>query len=322
MIFQIEVGTMRHGLGQRGVIAHTGVLLGVAALVFAATHTCAAELEPRAYVNTPVGLNFLIAGYAYSEGGLSTNASSPLKDAQLKIHTQVLAYARTLDVWGKSGKFDIIQPTSQLSGSAMVDGQRRERQVSGLLDPRFRFSVNFYGAPALSMQEFANYRQDTLIGASVQVSAPVGQYDSSKLVNLGNNRWSIKPDIGISKAFGPLTLELTAGVTFFTNNEDYFGGNTLEQDPVYSTQAHVTYNFGRGMWGSLDGTYDYGGRTTVNGVRVDDVQRNSRVGVTLALPVNRNNSIKLYGSTGVSTRTGHNYNLGGIAWQYRWGDGL
>jgi hypothetical protein len=318
----MEVCTMRHGLAQRSVIAHTGALLCAAALVFAATHTHAAELEPRAYVNTPVGLNFLIAGYAYSEGGLSTDASSPIKDAQLKIHTEVLAYARTLDVWGKSGKFDVILPYSQLSGTAMVDGQPRERQVSGLLDPRFRFSVNFYGAPALSMQEFADYRQDTLIGASVQVSPPAGQYDSSKLVNLGNNRWYIKPDIGISKAFGPLTLELTAGVIFFTKNEDYFGGYTLEQDPVYTTQAHVTCDFGRGVWGSLDGTYDYGGRTTVNGVRGDDVQRNSRMGVTLAMPVNKNNSIKLYGSTGVSTRTGSDYDLGGIAWQYRWGDGL
>lgn len=313
---------MRHGLAQRGVIAHTGALLCVAALVFTAEHACAAELEPRAYVNTPVGLNFLIAGYAYSEGGLSTSASSPIKDAQLRIHTEFLAYARTLDVWGKSGKFDVILPYSQLSGSAAVDGQPRERQVSGLNDPRFRFSVNFYGAPALSMREFASYRQDTLIGASVQVSAPVGQYDSGKLVNIGTNRWSIKPDIGISKAFGPLTLELTAGVIFFTNNEEYFGGTTLEQDPVYSAQAHVTYDFGRGVWGALDGTYDYGGRTTVNGVRGDDVQKNSRAGATLALPVNRNNSIKLYASTGVSTRTGSDYNLGGIAWQYRWGDGL
>jgi hypothetical protein len=304
------------------VISRTGTLLGVAAMVIAATHACAAELEPRAYANTPVGLNFLIAGYAYSEGGLSTDAASPIKGAELRIHTGLLAYARTLDVWGKSGKFDVILPYSQLSGTAMVDGQPRERQVSGLNDPRFRFSVNIYGAPALSMQEFANYRQDLLIGASVQVSAPVGQYDSGKLVNLGANRWFVKPDIGISKALGQLTLELSAGVIFFTKNEDFFGGKTLEQDPVYSAQAHVTYDFGHGVWGALDGTYDYGGRTRVNGVRNDDAQGNSRVGATLALPVNRNNSIKLYASTGVSTRTGSDYNLGGVAWQYRWGKGL
>jgi len=313
---------MRHGVAQRSVIARTGVLLGAAALLFAATQACGAELEPRAYANTPVGLNFLIAGYAYSEGGLSTSGSSPIKDANLRIHTELLAYARALDVWGNSGKFDVIAASSQLSGTATVDGQPRERQVSGLNDPRFRFSVNFHGAPALSIREFADYRQDLIIGASVQVSAPVGQYDSSKLVNLGANRWFIKPDIGISKALGPLTLELSAGVTFFTRNDDYFGGKTLEQDPVYSTQAHVTFNFGNGVWGALDGTYDYGGRTTVNGVRSDDKQGNSRVGATLALPVNRNQSIKLYGSTGVSTRSGSDYNLGGIAWQYRWGSGL
>jgi len=313
---------MRHGVAQRGAIERTGALLAMAALIFSATSAGAAELEPRAYANTPVGLNFLIAGYSYSEGGLSTNASSPIKDAHLKIHTETLAYARTLDVWGKSGKFDVMLPYSRLSGTAMLDGQPRDRHISGLNDPRFRFSVNFYGAPAMSMQEFADYRQNVLIGASVQVSAPLGQYDSGKLVNLGNNRWFIKPDIGISKAFGPLTLELSEGVTFFTKNDDYFGGNTLEQDPVYSTQAHVTYDFGRGVWGALDGTYDYGGRTTINGVQSGDVQKNSRVGVTLALPVNRNNSIKLYGSTGVSTRTGSSYNLGGIAWQYRWGSGL
>jgi hypothetical protein len=317
-----EDGTMRHGLAQRGVIARTGALLGVAAMVFVARFAYAAELEPRAYSNTPVGLNFLIAGYGYSEGGLSTSGASPIKDAKLKIHTELLAYVRTLDVWGKSGKFDVILANSQLSGTATYDGQSRERQVSGLNDPRFRISVNFYGSPALSMREFADYRQDLLIGASVQVSAPVGQYDSGKFVNIGANRWFIKPDIGISKALGPLTLELSASVMIFTKNDDFFGGQTLEQDPLYSTQAHVTYNFGNGVWGALDGTYDYGGRTTVNGVRSDDAQGNSRAGVTLAMPVNRNNSIKIYTSTGVTTRSGSDYTLGGIAWQYRWGGGL
>lgn len=141
----------------------------------------------------------------------------------------------------------------------MVAGQQRERKVSGLNDPRFRFSVNFYGAPALSLKDFANYKQDVIIGASVQVSAPLGQYDKDKLVNIGNNRWSVKPDIGISKAWGALTLELSTGVRFFSKNDDYFGGTKLEQDPVSSTQLHVTYNFGRGVWAALSGTYDYGG---------------------------------------------------------------
>ena len=215
----------------RDAIGRSSALLAAMALLSIGIQAHAGEIEPRSYVNTPVGINFLLAGYVYSDGGLSTSGSSPIKDAQLRMHTGILAYARTLDVWGKSGKFDVILPYSELSGSAMVAGQPRERDVSGLNDPRFRFSVNFYGSPALSMKEFSDYKQDVIIGASVQVSAPLGQYDSDKLVNLGNNRWFIKPDIGISKAWGPLTLELSTGVTFYTHNDDYLGGRTLNRIP-------------------------------------------------------------------------------------------
>jgi hypothetical protein len=304
------------------VIELSGAVPAVIAIMLAAAQAHAGDIEPRAYVNTPVGINFLLAGYAYSDGGLSTAGSSPIKDAKLKINTGVLAYARSLDVWGKSGKFDVILPYSQLSGKAMVAGQPRERDVSGFHDPLFRFSVNFYGAPALSLQEFADYRQDVIIGASVQVSAPLGKYDKEKLVNLGNNRWFIRPDIGISKAWGALALELSSGVFIFSNNDDYYGGSTLEQDPVSSTQVHATYNLGNGVWVAVSGTYDYGGRTTKDGVRRDDSMSNSRAGATLALPVNRNNSIKLFVNGSVHTRSGSDYDMVGIVWQYRWGNGL
>ena len=282
----------------------------------------AQDLEPRAYVNTPVGLNFLVAGYAYSQGGLSTDPALPIQDAQLKIHGAVLAYARSLDIWGKAGKFDVIVPYAQLSGTASVAGEPRDRNDSGFGDPRFRFSVLLYGAPALSLKEFAGYRQDTIIGASLQVSAPGGQYDPTRAVNIATNRWSAKPEIGVSKALGAFTLELSAGVTFYTRNDDYFGGKTREQDPIYSAQVHVTYDFGGGVWGALNGTWYQGGRTTIDGVRGNDELGNSRVGATLALPVDRRNSIKLHASTGISTRTGTSFDIVGIAWQHRWGAGL
>lgn len=293
------------------------------AFVCAAFPASAGEIEPRAYVNTPVGVNFLLAGYAYTDGGLATVASSPVKDAQLEMHSGLLAYARALDVWGRSGKFDVILAYSDLSGTAMVAGQERDRHACGFNDPRFRFSVNFIGAPALQLKEFADYRQDLIIGASVQVSAPLGQYDEERLVNLGNNRWFVKPDIGISKAWGNLTLELSTGVFFFSDNDEFYGGDrTLEQDPIYNAQLHATYNFGRGVWGAVSGTYDHGGRTTVDGVKGSDLQNNSRIGLTLALPVNRNNSLKLYASTGIHTSVGNDFDLLGVLWQHRWGGGL
>ena len=299
-----------------------GAVLAVTAFTLMAWEARGQDLEPRTYSNIPVGLNFLIAGYGYSVGGVVTDPSFPLEDGDVQIHSTVLAYARAVDVWGTSGKVDVVLPFACVSGTATFRGQPRAREVSGLADPRFRFSVNLYGAPALSLHEFADYTQDLIVGASLQVSAPLGQYDSSKLLNIGTNRWSIKPEIGLSKALGPLTLELDAGVTFYTNNDDFLNGMTLEQDPIYAVQGHLIYNFGAGVWGALDATYYTGGRTTVDGVKGDTLQENTRLGLTVALPVNRYNSIKLYASTGVFARTGSNFNTGGIVWQFRWGGGL
>ncbi len=282
----------------------------------------AQDIEPRAYSNAPVGVNFLIAAYAYTRGGLSFDSAVPITNAHLNTSNAVLAYATVLDLWGKSAKFDAIVPYTWLSGTADYQGQPVERTVAGFANPAFRLSINFYGAPALTLKEFADWEQDLIIGASLRVIPPWGQYDASKLINIGTNRWSFKPEIGMSKAVGPWTLELQAAATFFTENDDFFGGNTRSQEPLYSLQGHLIYGFRSGIWASFDATYFAGGRTTVNGVLNYDLQQNWRLGGTLALPVNRANSLKFYASSGVSARTGNNYDLIGVAWQYRWGGGL
>jgi hypothetical protein len=296
-------------------------LAAIAAMV-GASAAQAQDIEPRAYSNAPVGVNFLIAGYGYTRGGLAFDTSLPITDVNLRTSSAVVAYARVLDFWGKSGKFDAIVPYTWLSGTADYAGEPLQRVVDGFGDPRFRLSVNLYGAPALTLKEFADYRQDLIVGASLQVSVPWGQYDPSRVVNLGTNRWWFKPEIGVSKAVGPWTLELTAAATIFTENRDFYGGGTRAQDPLYSVQAHLIYGFRSGIWASLDGTYFAGGRTTSNGILNNDLQQNWRVGGTLAFPVDVRNSIKLYASSGVSARTGNSFDLVGVAWQYRWGGGL
>ena len=183
-----------------------------------------------------------LAGYGYTDGDVGFDASSPVTDAKVHVHAGLLAYARSLDVWGLSGKFAVL-PFAEATGSAKVAGQGRDRQVFGLADPLLRVSVNVYGAPALSMADFPTYHQDVIVGVSLQVTAPLGQYDSTKLLNVGTNRWSFKPELGVSKAWGPLILELIPGITFFTNNDDFLGGKTLEQDPIYSVQGHLIYEF-------------------------------------------------------------------------------
>lgn len=289
------------------------------AVLAASSRVQAQELEPRAYSNTPTGLNFLLLGYGYTGGNLAFDPSVPLEDADLQTNSALLAWARSLGVRGRSAKVDIVLPYTWLSGTALLEGQPRRREVSGFADPRFRYSVNLYGAPALSFREFPGYRQDVIIGASLQVSVPVGQYDDTKLVNIGTNRWAFKPELGISKSWGTWTVDMAAAVALYTDNTDFLGGGTVSQEPLYAVQGHVVHGFRSGIWVALDGTYYWGGETTVNGVTGDTLRKNTRVGVTVALPVDRQNSVKLYGSTGVSTRTGDEYDGLGIIWQYRWG---
>jgi len=249
-------------------------------LVLGVANAKAQDAEPRSYSNTPVGLNFLIAGHVYSQGKMAFDPDLSIADAKFHSNTGLLAYVRSFDFAGQSAKFDVIVPASSFAAHGLVNDQPREREMSGLGDPRFRVSVNLFGAPALSAKDFASYQQDLIVGVSLQVSPPLGQYDNSKLLNLGNNRWSFKPELGISKAWGPWTFEVAPSVTFFSDNTDFVGGNTFAQAPIYAVQAHILYTFQSGMWMALDGIYFAGGHTSLNGVESDNEQRNTRAGFT------------------------------------------
>jgi hypothetical protein len=288
-------------------------------LILAVIKTFGQELEPRAYVNVPVGLNYFVAGYNYSSGGVLFDPSIPLENANIKTHATLLAYARSIKVGKMSGKIDAIVPFGWLSGTAEFMGQPGYREVSGLCDPKIRMSVLFLGGPALSLSEYQNYKQNFVFGASLQVILPLGQYDDSKLVNLGTNRFSIKPEIGISKTFHRLVLELATAINIYNVNHNYYGGKTLSQEPIGSVQSHVIYNFKKGIWTALDATYYWGGNTTIDGVQSNSMQENSRLGITIAVPVNIHHSIKLNLSTGTTTRTGTDFDSAILAWQYRWG---
>jgi hypothetical protein len=278
----------------------------------------AQEIEPRAFSNAPIGMNFLILGYVYTTGGIAFDSSVPVENPQLRTSTGILAYSRVLDLWGMSGRVDVVAPYTRLTGSAKYLGQPVTRDVTGFVDTAFRLSVNFYGAPALTVREFRAYKQDIILGASLQVSAPWGQYDSERLINIGTNRWTVRPQLGVSKALGPWVFEAASAIGLFTDNNNFLTTSTRSQTALYSFQGHVSYGFVAGSWASIDAVYFVGGRTTVDDDLNDDLQSNWRLGGTLAFPFSEQSSIKLYGSTGVSARTGNNFDQVGVAWQYRW----
>jgi len=299
------------------------VIILAAALSLGAPSSLRAQvMEPLSYTNGPIGLNFLIAGYGYLWGDVLVDPSLPIKGADAKIHSAFVNYARVVDLGGQSGTLALVVPYAWLSATGEVAGQSRSVERTGLTDVTLRASVNLYGAPALSLQEFRHYRQDTIVGASVLVTAPTGQYDPMRLINIGTNRWSFRPELGVSKALGRWTLEAAAGVAFYTDNDAFLGSNVRRQRPLFGLQGHAIYNISPQLWAALDVTYYVGGQTSVNGVLDNDRQANARWGATLAQSLDRHNSIKVYFSSGVAARTGTNFTAVGVAWQYRWGAGL
>src|SRR5262249_13143677 len=199
-----------------------------------------------------------------------------------------------------------------------VEGESTTLTRSGLSDPKLKLSIIFKGAPALKPQEFVKYRQRTLIGASLLISVPLGQYDPSKLVNLGTNRWTFRPEIGISRAVDRLTLELYGSVAFFTDNHRYFGTSTRSQSPIGAMQGHVAYTFKPGLWAAFDAVYFRGGETSVNGVGRHNMQSKARYAFTFSLLLARKHSLKFLYSSGLITRIGSNFRTFGVAYQLAW----
>jgi len=294
----------------------------LACFVFCATCLCTAaeaqDLEPRKYVNLPIDQNFLRVAGGYSRGEVELTPGLPLVDSDLKLAGTSLAYLRTLDVGGSAASFDMYMGYFCAQGSTVIDGTRQEGRVCGNGDARARFTWNFIGASALQLGDFVKKEREMVVGASVQVLVPVGQYDENRVLNIGANRWVLRPEIGMSLPSGKWSFEFAAGGRFFQDNDDYVGGSTLEQDPVYNLQAHIVYDLTRRQWLAVDVNYFFGGATFRNDQPTLVKQQNSRFGLTWNVALNSKNVIQLAFSNGVITRVGNDSTNLSLAWVYRW----
>jgi len=292
--------------------------MGLAVTFGYAGNARAQQLEPRAYSPSPVGANFLGIGYLYSSGSAALDPASPVQNVVARINTVVPYYTRTFGLLGRQASIAAITP--YIWGTVHGDVFDVDRSVdrSGFGDPALRFAVNLMGGPALTPLEFRRHEPETTLGASLVVVAPFGQYDSSKLINLGANRWAFKPELGFSQPIGKWAVEFYAGVWLFTANDNFFGGQVKRQDPLASYQTHVVYSVRQRLWAAFDFTYYSGGESTIDGQRQNDRQDNTRGGLTLSFPVAKSQSLKLTYAKGVSTRVGSSFQTIGMGWQLLW----
>jgi hypothetical protein len=282
--------------------------------------SCAAaqEMEPRAYSRAPVGTNFVLFTYGYQTGDILTDASLPIQNVSVTLNSFTVGYGHTFNLAGRQANIAFAEPYVVGHASGLVFEQAEEVRRSGLGDLRVRFSTNIIGSPALKPLEFATRKPSTVVGASLTIVAPIGQYDPRRLVNIGSNRWAFKPEVGVSQPWKRWTFEGAAGVWLFTANPKFFSANRREQDPLASLQGDVVYTIKPRMWASFEGTYYWGGHTVINGVQNTDSQRNSRIGATCSYPFGKRHSLKVAWAKGVTARFGGKLNTIAIGWQYTW----
>ncbi len=277
----------------------------------------AQDLDPRAYPYVPVDITLLVAGFSYSHGGVVTDATVPIQDLEASVETPLLGVGRTFGVFGQTAQAFVALPYSWAQASALVLGEPISTNRAGLSDMRVRFSMLLFGAPATTVEEFAKVARETIIGASITVVVPIGQFFPEKLINLGANRWAFKPEIALSHPIGGRWLiDVYAGVWLFTTNRSFFPGTAVRaQDPLVAFQGHLSYNVTPMMWGAFDLTFYAGGRSTLNGLGKDDRAKNVRLGGTLVLPLGRRHSVKFGASTGAIVRIGADFTTLSVAWQ-------
>ena len=281
----------------------------------------AQDLEPRAYSISPVETNIAIVGYGRTSGGVIFDPTLPIEDVAASVNGLAIGYYRSMNFLGRSANVRASAPYAWGNMQGLLACQFAAITRSGLADGRAQFSVNLYGAPAMGIREFTQYRRKTNLSASIALWIPWGQYDPNKLINIGTNRWAFKPELAVSRAFGKWIAEGYTGVWFFSSNMHFYPGNSIRsQHPLGVYQAHLVYNFRRGLWGALDGTYYHGGRTTVDGVTNQDLQGNSRFGMTVSLPLPKYQSLKVSYARTASVRVGGKFETLSIGYAFTWFD--
>src|SRR5215472_19006430 len=286
----------------------------------------AQELNPRAYVITPIGTNAITLGYSHVEGDPDLSGAAPITDAHGKVDVAALGLYRSLDLFGRSANIALGIPYAVGNFSGTAADVPKHATRSGLLDSSLRLAVNLIGGPAMEPKEFAQWRQDILLGVTLKIVAPTVQYDPTVLVNLGTNRWAFKPEIGYSQRWDHWVLDGYAGLWFFTANPEFFSHNqyfpgvrSKSESPVTAFEAHLSYDVRPRLWISLDANFWSGGESSVNGVsNPATYQRSSRVGVTASIPINARNSVKLSFSDGAYVLYGGGYRTISAFWQYGW----
>jgi hypothetical protein len=283
----------------------------------------AQDLEPRRWTHLPVGANTLGIGYAGKNSDIYFNPLLGITDGTADINAWLARYSYSFDWSGKTARVDGILPYVSGTWKGLVEGEPSQRTTRAGGDPWVRLSVNFYGSPALEGQEFLEFMAEnpvrTTVGASLAVSLPLGGYDPEELINVGRNRYTARPQVGVLHQRGPWSFELTGSVYVFSKNTDYLDSITLSQDPMFALQAHVTRNFKGNFWLGAGMAYANGGRVKLDGVRTAYEVDNVLLNLVGSYRITRTQSLMIAWQQGrTQNEVGSDFDSWLISWAVAW----
>lgn len=276
----------------------------------------AQDLEPRRWTPLPAGTTVVGVTYGHNSGDVGFDPVLEIEDTKVKRDFLVMSYTHFFTLAEKLMRFDALLPLHKAKWDGLLSGELASAERTGLADPHFRLSINLLGAPTSDSKEAIN----TVVGAAIAVGAPLGEYFEDKLLNLSANRYTIRPQIGVVHTRGPWSYELTGSIFFFTDNDNFFNGNELEQKPFYAAQAHIIRVFKPGVWGSLSAGYGQGGASKVNGVSKDDEREGFISALSLGIPLTDNQGLKfsyIWAKTQTDTESRSKTDTFALGWSIR-----
>jgi hypothetical protein len=244
----------------------------------------------RAYHLRPEGSSDLSLTMTLMQSAGTEDFGGGVETTDLGVVVLTPAYRHTFDVMGNAGTFLIGMPLGAMSYSSSAgtidvatDIAQGDLFIGGVF--------GLVGAPSLSVMEYVQYKPGFQASAAARLFLPTGDYDATRMLNLGGNRWSLEASLPMSFALGEsmidpalMTFEVRPVVQIFGDNEDPFGGATVtSQAPIFGVEGHVTRNFGNSVWAALDGYYETGGERSADGVALGDGLDVFSLGATLGL---------------------------------------
>lgn len=275
--------------------------------------------DPRTYENAPVGTNQVELAYAYARANTSIDTSLVVTGARLDLHQGTVGYTRYFGWLRRLMWIQAAIPIANLGGS--ISGTNVHGSIAGTGDSSYAVSMLVKGGPALEEAQFEHLTPRTTLGVSVGVTAPTGAYDSGRLLNLGADRWSFKPEIGLSHPFGTehkWVLDVYGNAYWYTDNTAYRGREVLRQQPLLGLEGHISYSFNDRIWTSFDTRYSGRAATVIDGVHQDNPQRNFIVGGEMNLSLTASSSLIVQFGKAVAHRNGPAVAGIAVKYDYTW----